>query len=104
MKAKFLVVPFLAMLVAVSSPLWSAAPLENVFQDLGGSSEVVELASPFVTPFTVTLQSLAIDPGPVCPWASARVCPQFGDCGYEWDGICCTPRCNGQHCHQICIA
>jgi hypothetical protein len=31
--------------------------------------------------------------GPVCAWMSERPCPSEGDCGYDFDGVCCTPRC-----------
>lgn len=41
---------------------------------------------------------------PVCAYKSQAPCPTSGDCGYRWDGICCTPRCNKSRCLGICIA
>lgn len=50
--------------------------------------------------FVLLLAGLALflPPAPaeaylVCAWASEKPCPTAGDCGYDFDGICCRPRC-----------
>jgi len=86
MKARLLVAGIFVSILAVANGSASEEPTLRESHQAAPACLGLETSS-----FALPVET---DEGPpVCAWASEKPCPTAGDCGYDWDGVCCTPRC-----------